>query len=197
MLFQNHLYHRQLSPLQCGIADGIDMNCTDLRKPGGVYRVVWVFNLGDLRAPIDVTLADYITDLPFTVYRSLYVFESTKFSHDGTWQQQNGDGGNVSYIQTVNLRVSNNNPAADRVIEDASVSELGVITRSNAGEFLIWGAENGMASDPATTGGTGRQSTDSTFTQLTLVGTERFLPKRLLIGGSAAATLQYLTAMSA
>lgn len=195
MLFLNHLYIRQLA-LQCGIADGIDMNCLDLRKPGGLYRVVWAFNLGDLRAPIDVTQAAYVTDLPFNVYRSLYVFESTKFSHDATWQQQNGDGGNISYIQTVNLRLSNNNPAADRVIEDASVSELGIITRSNAGEFLIWGAENGLASDPATTGGTGRQSTDSTFTQLTLVGTERFLPKRLLIGGSPSATLQYLNAMS-
>lgn len=190
-------FFRQLSPLQCGISDGIDINCQDLRKPGGVYRIAWAFNLGDLRVPIDVTIADYVTNLEFNVYRSLYLFESTKFSHDATWQQQNGDGGNVSYIQTVNLRVSNSDPAADRVIEDASVSELGIITRSNAGEFLIWGAENGVASDPATTGGTGRQSTDSTFTQLTLVGTERFLPKRLLIGGSPAATLAYLSAMSA
>lgn len=184
-------------PLQCGIADNIDLNCEDLRKPGGLYRVVWVFNLGDLRVPIDVRIADYVTDLEFNVYRSLYTFESTKFSHDATWQQQNGDGGNISYLQTANLRLSNSNPAADRVIEDASVSELGLITRSNAGEFLIWGAENGLASDPATTGGTGRNSTDSTFTQLTLVGTERYLPKRLLIGGSSATTLAYLQAMEA
>lgn len=184
-------------PLQCGISNGIDITCEDLRKPGGVYRIAWAFNLGDLRLPIDVTIADYVTNLEFLIYRSLYVFESTKFSHDATWQQQNGDGGNISYIQTVNLRVANSDPAADRVIEDASVSELGIITRSNAGEFQIWGAENGLSSDPATTGGTGRQSTDSTFTQLTLVGTERFLPKRLLIGGSSAATLAYLNAMSA
>jgi len=182
--------------LDCGISDGIDITCDDLRKPGGLYRTVWVFNLSDLRLPIDVTQAAYITDLEFFVYRSLYVFSSTKFSHDAVWQQQNGDGGNVSYIQTVNLRIANSDPASDRVIEDASVSDLGVITRSNAGEFLIWGAENGLSSDPATTGGTGRQSTDSTFTQLTLVGTERFLPKRLLIGGSTAATLAYLNAMS-
>lgn len=195
-MLKDFAYIRQLSPLGCGISDGIDINCEDLRKPGGLYRTVWAFNLGDLRNPIDVTQAAYITDLPFNIYRSLYVFESTKFSHDATWQQQNGDGGNISYIQTVNLRLSNNDPAADRVIEDASVSELGIITRSNAGEYLIWGAENGLASDPATTGGTGRQSTDSTFTQLTLVGTERFLPKRLLIGSSASQTLAYLNAMS-
>lgn len=184
-------------PLDCGISSGFDISCEDLKKPGGVYRKVWVFNLGDLRLPIDVTLATYITNLEFNTYRSLYAFESVKFSHDATWQQQNGDGGNVSYIQTVNLRLANNDPTADRVIEDASVAELVVITRSNAGEFLIWGAENGLSSDPATTGGTGRQSTDSTFTQLTLVGTERFLPKRFLVGESSAATLAWLTAAEA
>ena len=183
--------------LDCGISDGFDINCEDLKKPGGLYRKVWVFNLGDLRSPIPVSLATYITNLDFSTYQSLYGFESVKFSHDATWVQQNGDGGNVSYLQTVNLRLANNNPTTDKVIEDASVAELGVITRSNAGEFLIWGAENGLASDPATTGGTGRNATDSTFTQLTLVGTERYLPKRLLIGGSSTTTLAYLTAMEA
>lgn len=182
--------------LDCGISDGFDINCEDLKKPGGVYRKVWVFNLGDLRLPIDVTLEAYITDLEFNTYQSIYAFESVKFSHDAVWQQQNGDGGNVSYIQTVNLRLANNNPTTDRVIEDASVAELVVITKSNAGEFQIWGAENGLSSDPATTGGTGRQSTDSTFTQLTLVGTERYLPKRLLRGTSAL-TQAYLEAMEA
>jgi hypothetical protein len=182
--------------LDCGISNGFDISCEDLKKPGGVFRKVWVFNLGDLRIPIDVTLEAYITDLEFNTYQSLYAFESVKFSHDATWQQQNGDGGNVSYIQTVNLRLANNSPTTDRVIEDASVAELVVITKSNAGEFQIWGAENGLSSDPATTGGTGRQSTDSTFTQLTLVGTERYLPKRLL-RGTPSATQAYLEAMEA
>lgn len=184
-------------PLQCGISDGIDINCADLRKPGGVYRIVWAFNKEALRIPIDVTLAAYVTDLEFLTYQSLYKFESTKFSHDGVWNQQTGDGGNVSYAQTFTMRVANSNPAADKVIEDASVSELVVISRSNAGEYLIWGAENGLGSGDGTTGGTGRQSTDSTFTTLVLNGVERYLPKRLLIGGSDAATLAYLNAMTA
>lgn len=185
---------RNLSPLNCGISDGMGIDCEDLRKPGGLYRAAWVFNLSDLRTPIDVTIADYVTNLNFSTYRSLYLFESAKFSHEGTWQQQNGDGGNISYLQTVILRLANNNPAADKVIEDASVAELGVIVKTNAGEFLIFGAENGLSAGPATTGGTGRQSTDSTFTQLNLVGTERYLPKRLLIGGSATTTQLYLDA---
>ena len=190
-------YRRQLSPLNCGITDGMGIDCEDLRKPGGVYRASWVFNLSDLLTPIDVTLATYITNLNFATYASLYLFESAKFSHEGTWQEQVGDGGNISFLQTVILRLANNNPTADKVIEDASVAELGVILKTNAGEFLIYGAENGLSAGPATTGGTGRQSTDSTFTQLNLVGTERYLPKRLLIGGSATTTQAYLDAATA
>lgn len=184
-------------PLQCGITSGIDISCESLRKPGGLYRIAWVFNKGDLRVPIDVTLAEYVTSLELNTYVGLFVFESTKFSHEAVWAQQVGDGGNISYQQTVTLRLANSNPAADKVIEDASVSELVVITRSNAGEYQIWGAENGLAAGDGTQGGNGRQATDSTFTTLVLIGTERYLPKRLLIGGSDAATLAALNAMSA
>jgi hypothetical protein len=180
--------------LQCGISDGIDIDCSDLRKPGGLYRIAWVFNKEDLRVPIDVTLAEYVTNLELNTYLGLYKFESTKFSHEATWAQQQGDGGNVSYLQTVTLRLANSNPANDKVIEDASVSELVIITRSNAGEYQIWGAENGLGSGDGTTGGAGRQATDSTFTTLVLTGTERYLPKRLLVGGTDAATLAYLNA---
>lgn len=184
-------------PLNCGISDGGDINCLDLRRPGGLYRIVWVFNLADLRVPINVTIADYVTNLEFNTYMILYRFESTKFSHEAVWAQQNGDGGNISYQQTVTLRLPNFNPASDKVIEDASVAELGVITRSNSGEYQIWGAENGVSSGDGTTGGSGRQGTDSTFTTLVLTGVERFLPKRLLVGGSDANTLAYLNARTA
>lgn len=184
-------------PLNCGITDNIDITCTDLRKPGGLYSTVWVFNLGDLRVPIPVSLAAYVTDLEFNTYRSLYKFESTKFSHEAVWTVQKGDGGNVSMLQTVTLRLAAGTPAADKVIEDATVSDLVVITRSNAGEYQIWGAENGLGAGDGTTGGAGRQATDSTFTTLVLTGTERYLPKRLLVGGSDTNTLAYLTAAQA
>jgi len=184
-------------PINCGITDNIDITCLDLRKPGGYYETVWVFNKSDLRIPIDVTLAAYVTSLEFNTYRSLYRFDSTKFAHEATWTIGKGDGGNVFYPQTVTLRLANSNPAADKVIEDASVSDLGIITRSNAGEYQIWGAENGVSAGDGSTGGAGRQATDSTFSVLVLTGTERYLPKRLLIGGSSANTLAYLVAATA
>ncbi len=183
-------------PLNCGISAGIDVNCDDLRKPGGLSREVWAFNLSDLRTPIPVTAAAYVTDLEFNTYQSLYKFSATKYSHEATWTEQTSDGGNKSYQQQVTLRLFNSNPTDDAAIEDLGVAEIGLIVKTNSGEYLIYGAENGLTSD-GSTGGAGRQAVDSTTSQIILVGTERFLPKRLLIAGSATATKAYIDAMTA
>lgn len=180
--------------MSCGISGSISFNCLDLRKPGGLYRVAYAINKADFRIPIDVTTTGYITDLELVTYRGIYKMESNKFAHEAVWTQQQGDGGNVSYQQVVTLRLPSSTPTTDKIIEDASVSELVIITRTNAGEYQIWGAENGLAAGDGTTGGAGRQATDNTFTTLALTGTERYLPKRLLINGSDANTLAFLTA---
>lgn len=183
-------------PVICGISAGLDANCDSLRKPGGLSKDVWAFNLADLRVPIPVELANYVTDLEFNTYRSLYRISSTKYSHEATWTEQTSDGGSKSYLQSVTLRVFNSNPTDDATIEDLGVAEVGLIVKTNAGEYLIYGAENGLSSD-GSTGGAGRQAIDATTSQIVLVGTERFLPKRLLIGGSQAATAAYIAAMTA
>lgn len=180
----------------CRLTAGVGVICDDLRKPGGLFREVWVGNLGDLLTPLPVATADYITTLPFATYRSLYKFEGTKYQHEATWTEQTADGGNKSYQQTVTLRLFNSNPTADAAIEDLGVAEVFVIAKTNAGEFLIYGAENGLTSD-GSTGGAGRAATDPTTSTVVLVGTERFLPKRLLIGGSAATTQAFLNGSTA
>lgn len=177
----------------CLIESGIGITCDDLRKPGGLSRDAWAFNLADLRNPLAVTSEDYITDLPLTTYRGLYKFSGTKYSHEFTWTEQKSDGGNVSYQQSLTLRLFNSDPTDDAAIEDLGVGETGWVVKTNAGEFLILGAENGLSSE-GSTGGTGRQAVDATTSQIVLIGTERFLPKRLLIGGSVANTLAYLNA---
>lgn len=183
-------------PEICGIAAGIGVTCNDLRKPGGLFKDAWAFNIDDLRNPLAVEVDGYITDLPMDTYRLLYKFQSTKFSHEATWTEQTGEGGNKSYRQQVTLRLFNSNPTDDAVLEDLGVSNVGVIVKTNAGEFLIYGAENGLTSE-GSTGGSGRQGTDATTSQVILVGDERFLPKRLLIGGSATLTQAYIDAMTA
>jgi len=181
--------------LNCGISAGVDVNCDDLRKPGGLFREAWAFNLSDLRNPLPVTTASYITDLPLTTYVGLYKFAGTKYSHEANWTEQTSEGGNKSYAQVVTLRLFNSNPTDDASIEDLGVAEVVIIARTNAGEFLIYGAENGLTAD-GSTGGSGRQATDATTSSIVLNGVERYLPKRLLIGGSASTTLSYLNAMT-
>ncbi len=177
----------------CGISGGIGTTCDNLRKPGGLGREVWGFNLGDLRSPLPVTLAQYITDIPLNTYRGLYKFESSKYSFEYTWTEQTSDGGNKSYQISLTLRLFNSTPTDDATLEDLGVADTVFVVKTNAGEYLILGAENGLTSD-GSTGGSGRQPVDATTSQIVLVGTERFLPKRLLIGGSASITQAYLTA---
>jgi len=181
--------------LNCGITGGVDVICDDLRKPGGLYREAWLANLSDLRNPLPVTVEAYVTDIPLVTYRGLYKFSGTKFSHEFTWTEQTSDGGNKSYQQSLTLRLFNSNPTHDAQIENLGVSEVFAVVRTNAGEFLILGAENGLTSD-GSTGGAGRQATDATTSSIVLVGTERFLPKRLLRNGSPSETLAYLNAMT-
>jgi hypothetical protein len=50
------------------------------------------------------------------------------------------------------LRLFNSSPSDDAAIEDLGVAEVGVIVRTNAGEFLIYGAENGLTSNGSTGG---------------------------------------------
>lgn len=177
----------------CLIAAGIGISCDDLRKPGGLGRDAWAFNLADLTSPLPIDSAQYVTNIPLSTYRGLYKFSGAKYSHEFTWTEQVSDGGNVSYGQSLTLRLFNNDPTDDAAIEDLGVGETVWIVKTNAGEFLILGAENGLSSN-GSTGGTGRQATDATTSSIVLVGTERFLPKRLLIGGSATTTLAYLNA---
>jgi len=143
-------------PLNCGISSGVDVNCDDLRKPGGLSREVWGFNLSDLSSPLPVTLANYVTNLPLITYRGLYKFGGTKFSHEFTWTEQTSDGGNKSYQQSLTLRLFNSNPTDDAAIEDLGVADTVFIVKTNAGEFLILGAENGLTSDGSTAGPEGR-----------------------------------------
>jgi len=180
-------------PLNCRIGAGLDVNCDSLRKPGGLGREVWGFNLSDLTALLPVDQASYVTNIPLSTYKGLYKFSSTKYSFEYTWTENTGDGGNKSYNLSLTLRLFNSNPTDDAVIEDLGVADTVFIIKTNAGEYLILGAENGLTSD-GSTGGAGRQATDASTSSIVLVGVERFLPKRLLIGGTASNTAAYLAA---
>ena len=179
----------------CGISAGLGVDCSDLRKPGGVAKRLWLFNIDDLRVRINTALAGYVTDLEFTSYRGLYEIESAKFSHEATWTLQKGDGGNVLFQHQVIIRAFNNDPTDDNVIESLATADVGAIVETNNGELLIFGGGTGMNAQDPTSGSTGRQVADNTATQITLVGVDKYLPKRFLRNGSFDTSLQFLNAL--
>jgi len=170
------------------------VSCDDLRRVGGLAKRVWVGNLDDLSNPIP-TGAGYVTNLELSTYQSLFAFESSKFSHEANFQAVKSDGGNVTINQTVILRMFNNDPTDDGIIEDMLTSDVFVIIQTNNNEFFIYGAGSGLGLTDGT-GGSGRQLADSTVTQLTLTGSERELPKRFL-RTDVQTTLNYLNARTA
>lgn len=178
----------------CSITSGISVSCDDLRRVGGVAKAVYVGNIDDLADPIP-TGSSYVTNLELSTYQALYKFESSKFSHEASYQAVKSDGGNVAINQTVILRLFNNDPTDDSVIEDLLTSDVFVIVRTNNDEFFIYGAGSGLGLSDAT-GGTGRQLSDSTVSQLTLTGSEKELPKRFL-RTNVQTTIDYLDARTA
>lgn len=179
----------------CLISSGTTITCDTLKRVSGVFKYVWAFNLEDLRVPLDATTDDYITNLEFDTYRSLYKLESAKNSHQLTWDLALSDGGNVSYNQTAVLRLYNQNPTDDALIEDLSVADVGIIAPTKNGEFWIFGVENGLSATAATQT-TGRNLGEDTTVNLTLTGSERKIFKRFL-RVDANTTIAYLNALTA
>ena len=178
----------------CLISSGISVSCQDLRRSGGIAKRVWIGNLDDLTNPFP-TGASYVTNIELSTYQSLYAFESSKFSHEANYTISKSDGGNISFNQTVILRLFNNDPTDDQVIADLTTSDVFCIVQTNNNEFFIFGSGSGLGLTEGA-GGTGRQLTDSTVTTLTLTGAEKELPKRFL-RTDVETTLAYLEAREA
>lgn len=180
--------------MACTVTSGITITCDALKRAGGIAKKVWVGNITDLRVPIDETLSSYITSIEFTTYASLRAFEGAKFSHEASSTLQVSEG-NVSYQHQVILRLINDDPTDDGVLEDLATSDVFVIVQTNNNEFKIYGAGSGLSAS-AETDNTGRQVTDASLSIITLTGVSRFKPKRFL-RTDVATTLTYLNAMVA
>lgn len=176
----------------CRFTGGIDFNCDSLKKIGGIKKV-WLFNLADLRAPIGASASGYVTSLEFTGYDGLYLFDARKYSHQFTATLTRGDGGNVSWVQELVLRLFNDTPSEDQILSDLGVADVGAIIQDNNGQFLIAGALNGLNAS-AGTAGTGRNAGDDTATSITLQGAEQQMWLRFT-RGNFSDTLAYITAL--
>jgi len=182
-------------PSYCAITAGVSINCDALKRVGGLNKRLWLFNISDLTSIISALTDGYVTNIPLTVYRTLYKFEGPKFAHSFEINEQRSDDGNVQFEHKLMIKVVNTTPVEDAVLEDLTVSEVGAIVQSNNLEFLILGAQNGMTATE-TKLSSGQKSGDSFSSTITLTGNEPSVYKRLL-RTDPNVTLAYLNAMTA
>lgn len=185
--------------MACSITSGIGIVCADLKRVGGLNKRLWLFNMDDLRTPIDVTQST-ITNLNFNSYALLYKFEGQKFAHSASAKLVRTDSGNVSFEHTVNLKVNNTTATEDQVIENLAVAEVGAIVQTNNNEFFIFGAGNGLVAMEMEDS-TGQKLGDEEVTVIKLTGSETTLAKRFARPAGAQGsilneTLYYLNALS-
>lgn len=186
--------------MPCTISSGITVDCSNIKRVGGLNKRLWLFNMDDLRTQIDVTQST-VTNLNFNTYASLYKFEGSKFTHSAEAKLIRSESGNISWEHTVNIKINNVNASEDAVLEALAAAEVGCIVQTSNNEFLIYGAGNGLTCmemvDP-----TGTKQGDDENTTLKLVGSESTLPKRLVIpagtsGNVTQQTIFYLNSISA
>lgn len=185
--------------MACSITSGIGLSCSDLRRSAGVNKRVWLFNMDDLRTPIDVSQT-FLTNLNFNTYASIFKFEGVKYSHSAEAKMLRTDSGNVSYEHTVTLKINNTTYQEDQILEQIGIAEVGAIIQSNNKEFFIYGAGNGLTCTEQTDP-TGIKANDDEMTSVIFKGTETTLPKRLIMpisaqGDSFQSTLYYLNALT-
>lgn len=185
--------------MACSISSGIGLSCNDLRRVAGVNKRFWLFNLEDLRTPLDVT-QNFITTLNLNTYALLYKFEGVKYSHTAISTMLRTDTGNVSFEHKVTANINNTTYQEDQVLEALAIAEVGAIIQTNNKEFLIYGGSNGLTCMKQEDS-LGVKQSDNEMTIVDLVGTEPTYPKRLILpagtsGDSFQQTLFYLNSIT-
>lgn len=177
----------------CKVTAGFANVCADLLKVSGLGKRFWIGYKSDLDTQIDITQAADVSTLDFGGYGGLYAFEGSKFAHDYLWELVVASGGNKSFNQTLNIKLSPSSTAEDVILGQLLMGDdiFAIIEDLNR-EFFILGAGNGLTSNAATGGSGGKENGGDTSSSITLTGNEKTMPLRFQLGGGYDATLAYL-----
>jgi len=161
----------------CNISAGIGVDCSDLRRVGGVNKRVWFFNTDGVTYTTNVS--GYITGISFPTYEGLYAFEGKKNSHSSGYQLINQEGANKFFQHDSVIKLFATTPADQEVIEDLAVASVGIIVETNNREFVLYGKNNGIDL-VSLTGNTGTVGASDVTSTLTFQGEEPEMPKFVL-----------------
>lgn len=179
----------------CKVTAGFVNVCADLLKVSGLGKRFWIGYKSDLATQISLAQTADISTLAFLGYGYLYAFEGSKFAHDYAWEEAVATGGNKSINQTLNIKLSASSTAEDVILQQLLLGDdiFAVVEDLNR-EFFILGAGNGLTSNAASGGSGGKETGGDTSSTITLVGNEKTLPLRFMLGSGYDATLAYLIA---
>lgn len=178
--------------MACKITGGLDFDCTNLLKVGGVQPDFWVGYLSDLDTAFSLTQSADINTIDFGAYGGLYRFSGNKFAHSGGSELVVSPGGNKSWRHTFVAKLISDSTSDDKILQDLALgNDIFVIYQDNNRVFKILGPGNGLSvdSDVENTGQTGDSDTSDT---VTLTGQELVKPLRFSLGAGYQATLDYL-----
>lgn len=182
----------------CKVTAGFANVCADLLKVSGLGKRFWIGYKADLDTQIAITQAADINAIDFASYGVLYAFEGSKFAHDYTWELAVATGGNKSFNQTLNIKLSASSTAEDVILQQLLMGDdIFAIVEDLNREFFIMGAGNGMISNAATGGSGGKENGGDSSSSITLIANEKTIPLRFQLGGGYDASLAYLISRQA
>lgn len=181
--------------MPCLIDAGAGINCEALRRVGGVNKRAYLFNVSELTS-VGLDANNYINSLLFdTTYLGLYKYISRKQAHSGGYTAVTGGvGGNKFFQHDVILKLFPDDPTEDIVMETLIVSCPGIILQDNNDEFKVYGLTNGMDQSEGLQN-TGLEPASDVGYGTTWLGSEPKIPQRILVGGSALSTENYLDSL--
>lgn len=175
----------------CLVTNGIGINCDDLRRVGGVDKDFYLANHDEL-VNVGYDSSNYINDINFTAYKGLYKFKSRKQAHSGGYTPQvSGPGGNKYFQHDVTAKLYPATPDEDAILEALLVGTVVIILETNNDEFILYGLKKGMDQTEGVQNSGTEDNSDVGY-NLTFAGAEKEIPKRVLVGGTAEATRNYL-----
>lgn len=173
---------------------GMSNTCADILKSSGLGKTFWVGYLSNLDTQFLLTLAADIDAIDFGSYGVLYRFDGQKFSHDWTSELAVASGGNKSWTQNFNAKLTAGSTADDLQLRNLLLGDdIFIVAEDSNKQFWILGAGNGLTADAGNSGSGGKENGGDLSDVVNLKGSE-ITPKPLRFSkaGGYQATLDYI-----
>lgn len=180
--------------MSCKVTAGLTNTCTDILKSSGMGKTFWVGYKSDLDTQFDLSLAADINAIDFGSYGVLYRFDGQKFAHDWTSTLAVASGGNKSWTQAFNAKLTSGSTTDDLQLRNLQLGDdIFIVAEDTNQVFWILGAGNGLSASEGNSGSGGKENGGDISDVVTLTGSE-ITPKplRFARGGGYQATLDYI-----